>query len=134
MRGSELQNYRKRLLEMAATLKGSAAGIAAEALRPAGGESSGGLSNTPLHLADLGSDNFERDMSVSLLENKTRTLDQIEEALHRLDAGNFGLCQECGAKIGADRLQAVPFTPYCIDCARQLERQNAYLPSPPTGP
>src|SRR5262245_30684847 len=128
---TELQAYRKRLLELAATLKGSAAGIADEALRPGGGERSGGLSNAPLHLADLGSDTYERDMSVSLLENKTRTLDQIEEALHRLDAGKYGLCQECGAKVAAERLQAVPFTPYCIDCARRLEQQNAYLPLPP---
>jgi DnaK suppressor protein len=134
MRGTELESYRKKLLELAATLKGSARGIAREALTPGGGEGSGGLSNTPLHLADLGSDSFEREMSVSLLENKTRTLDEIEEAIHRLDAGTYGQCQECGAKIGAERLQAVPFTPYCIACARRLEQQNAYLPSPPTGP
>jgi DnaK suppressor protein len=134
MRGTDLENYRKRLLELAATLKGSASGIAREALQPGGGEGSGGLSNTPLHLADLGSDMYERDMSVSLLENKTRTLEEIEEAIHRVDAGTFGRCQECGTKIGAERLQAVPFTPYCIDCARRLERENAYLPPPPTGP
>jgi len=134
MRGTDLQNYRKKLLDMAAVLKGDAAGIAREALQPAGGESSGGLSNAPLHLADLGTDTFEREMSVSLLENKTRTLDEIEEALHRMDAGEFGQCQECGNKIADDRLQALPFTAYCIECARQLEQEHAYLPQPPTGP
>lgn len=133
MRGTDLQKYRKRLLDLAAMLKGSAAGLAREALQPAGGESSGGLSNVPIHLADLGSDTSERDLLVGLLETKTRTLEEIEEALHRLDAGQYGLCQECRAKITAERLHIVPFTPYCIDCARRLE-QEANLPMPPSRP
>lgn len=132
MRGTDLRSFRKKLLALADRLREDAAGIARETLQPAGGESSGGLSNAPLHLADLGTDSYEKELSVSLLENKTRTLEQIEEAVRRIDSGGYGLCQECGAPIARERLQVVPYTRHCIRCAREMERLQADLP--PTGP
>ncbi len=73
-------------------------------------DNSGNLSNVPLHLADVGTDNFDQEFTLSMIENEQETLDQIEEALGRIDAGTFGKCEECGGTVAKPRLQALPYT------------------------
>ena len=75
----------------------------------------------PLHLADLGTENFEQEFTLALIENEQATLDQISEALERIAKGKFGNCTDCGDSITKQRLQALPYTPLCITCARRLE-------------
>jgi RNA polymerase-binding transcription factor DksA len=116
-----LEQYRQQLLALGRRLRGDVEGIASEALRQTGGETRGNLSNTPLHTADLGTDMFEQELALDLLENKDAILEQTVAALDRIDQGTFGRCQECGREIPGDRLQALPYTPYCVDCARKLQ-------------
>jgi RNA polymerase-binding transcription factor DksA len=87
-----------------------------------GGEASGSLSNAPLHMADMGTDNFEQEMSFSLLENEQQTLEEVNDALDRIKAGSFGLCEDCQKPIPRPRLQALPYARFCVDCARKEER------------
>jgi RNA polymerase-binding transcription factor DksA len=121
MTQTELEEYRQSLLALGKRLGGDFAGIAGEAFRTSGGEASGSLSNAPLHLADLGTDNFEQEMAVSLLENAGQNLEQIHDALNRIAEGTYGRCLECGKAIPRQRLQALPFTPYCVDDARKIQ-------------
>lgn len=58
---------------------------------------------------------------MNLLENDERTLEAIAAALQRIDAGTFGRCEECGKEIARERLQAVPYTPWCMTCAAKRE-------------
>ena len=125
MTETEREGYRQRLRTLGDRLQGDYSGLAKEALRLTGGEASGNLSNTPFHTADLGTDNFEQEMSVSLLENQGQILEDIAAAMRRLEAGTYGKCELCGKEIPKQRLQAAPHTPYCIDCARQLEEDGA---------
>jgi RNA polymerase-binding transcription factor DksA len=125
MTESEREGYRRQLETLAARLKGDVSGLSKEALRLSGGEASGNLSNTPFHTADLGTDNFDQEMSVSLLENQDQILTDIAAAMRRIEAGTYGKCEVCGKEIPRQRLQATPYTPYCIDCARQLEEEGA---------
>ena len=125
MTESERDGYRQRLRTLATRLQGDYSGLSQEALRLAGGEASGNLSNTPFHTADLGTDNFEQEMSVSLLENQGQILEDIAAAMRRLDNGTYGRCEICGKDVPKQRLQATPYTPYCIDCARELEQDGA---------
>ena len=118
---AEQETYRRRLTSLRARLTGDVTQLADEALRKDGGPASGNLSNTPMHLADLGTDTFEEEMTLGLLENQEQTLEQIRAALARLDAGTYGRCEECGREIGRERLNTIPYTPHCIDCARRLE-------------
>ena len=124
MTESERDSYRQRLRSLATRLQDDYSGLSKEALRVAGGEANGNLSNTPFHMADLGTDNFEQEMSASLLENQGQILDDIAAALRRLEDGTYGKCELCGKDIAKQRLQATPYTPYCIDCARQLEEDG----------
>ena len=124
MTDSEREGFRRQLQALAGRLQGDVSDLSQEALRRAGGEESGGLSNTPFHTADLGTDTFEQEMSTSLLENQDQILSDIAAALRRMENGTYGTCELCGKAIPKQRLQAAPYTPYCIDCARELEQDG----------
>ncbi len=86
-------------------------------------ESSGDLSSMPIHMADIGSDNFEQEFTLSLMENDEETLDMIEAALERIESGTYGSCTQCGGRIPKTRLNAIPYTPHCIKCASENQRR-----------
>jgi RNA polymerase-binding transcription factor DksA len=123
------ETYRRRLTSLRARLAGDVTRLADDALRKEGGPTSSNLSNTPMHLADLGSDAFEEEMTLGLLENQEQTLLQVRAALARLDAGTYGRCEECGGEIGRERLNTLPHTPHCIDCARRLQAERGGVTS-----
>ncbi len=124
MNKTELDGYRRQLLHLRARLRGDVSQLADEALRKTGGEASGNLSNTPIHMADLGTDNFEQEFTLDLLKNEEWALGEINDALHRLDRGTFGKCEECGKEIAKPRLQALPYARHCVDCARKLQQSE----------
>src|SRR4051794_39805965 len=105
MTKSELESYRETLLNLRRRLTGDMSHLADEALRSRGGEASGSLSNAPLHIADLGTDNFEQEFTLGLLQNQELALEEIDEALERVRQGKFGRCEECGGVIPKARLQ-----------------------------
>jgi len=121
MKQEELESFRHVLLSLRARLRGDLDQMTDEALRANGRDASGNLSNLPLHMADVGTENYDQEFTLGLIENEQGTLDQIHEALARIDAGTFGRCQECHAPIAKPRLQALPYTAHCIECARKLE-------------
>jgi DnaK suppressor protein len=125
----ELEQYRGQLLALGNRIKGDMKELSGEALRKDGGEASGSLSNTPLHLADLGTDAFEHEMTLGLLENERQVLQQVAQALERMEKGAYGRCERCGAEITQERLRAIPYTSYCIGCAQQVQ---ATMPPPGT--
>lgn len=112
-------------MNLRARLRGDLDQMTDEALKRNQPDSSGNLSNMPLHLADVGTENYDQEFTLSLIENEQLTLDQIQGALGRIEEGTFGRCQECGGPITKPRLQALPYTPYCIECARKMESRGA---------
>jgi len=104
----DLEAYRQQLLQMRERLNGDVSHLADEALRATGGEASGSLSNAPLHPADLGTDNYEQELSLGLLQNQEQTPGEIAEALERMQKGSYGECEECRGPIPRPRLQALP--------------------------
>jgi RNA polymerase-binding transcription factor DksA len=127
MTKSDMETYRQQLLELGNRFKGDVGDLSSEAFRKTGGEASGSLSNAPIHMADLGSDNFEAEVTMSLLENEERSLEEIAVALKRIDLGTFGKCEECGKDIARERLRAIPYARLCIDCAN---RAGSQVPPP----
>jgi|SRR5579884_1462668 DnaK suppressor protein len=124
MQRKEQEKYRQRLLEMAARLKSDEPGVISDALRQASGDISGNISNVPMHLADLGTDTFEQEMSAGLLANARQLQIEVAAALDRIEQGTFGKCEQCGRDIGEGRLEVVPYTRYCIDCAQSAENEG----------
>lgn len=78
----------------------------------------GGFDDDP---ADAGSASFERETAQSLSNHTRGMLIQIDDALRRLDAGTYGLCERCGQPIDAARLEALPYATLCMDCKRRDE-------------
>ncbi|HEV3162433.1 MAG TPA: TraR/DksA family transcriptional regulator [Isosphaeraceae bacterium] len=124
-KNDELEGFRQTLLSLRARLRGDLDQMTDEALKRNQPDSSGNLSNVPLHMADVGTENYDQEFTLSLIENEQETLDQIQEALGRIDKGTYGRCLECGSPIAKPRLQALPYTRYCIECARKLESRES---------
>lgn len=80
------------------------------------------VSHSPSHMADVGSDNYETENILGLMESERRLLFEIEEAIKRLDNGTFGICQGNGELIPRPRLKAIPWARYCLACADRMER------------
>lgn len=124
MTKSELQNYRRTLLALRTRLTGNINRLAEEALRTTGSETGGNLSHAPIHIADLGSDSFEQEFTLSLMQNEEQVLEAIGEALERIEQGTFGKCEECQGVIAKGRLQALPYSRHCVKCARKVQQST----------
>ena len=73
-------------------------------------------------LADKAASAYSKELNFSLSDTERTLLMQIDEAFVRMKAGNYGVCTNCGTTIGEKRLQAVPWTPFCIDCQELQEK------------
>jgi RNA polymerase-binding transcription factor DksA len=118
MSTAELASYRGKLLALRDRLTGDVSSLADEVLNSKD-ESSGNLSHVPIHMADLGT--YEREFTLGLLENQEQALEEIAAALRRIEQGTFGHCEGCRKAIPKDRLHALPYVRYCVDCARGLQ-------------
>ncbi|MWV43405.1 conjugal transfer protein TraR [Paenibacillus sp. HJL G12] len=78
-------------------------------------DSTGDLSTVDNHPADQGTDVFERERDLAVNNTLNDELDQINAALKRMEKGNYGICEVCGQDIPFERLQAIPFTAFCVD-------------------
>jgi RNA polymerase-binding protein DksA len=74
------------------------------------------------HPGDMATVTFDRELDYTLEESEGRLLEAIDAALHRIDDGTYGVCVTCGQPIGAERLEALPWTTHDIDCKRKEER------------
>jgi DnaK suppressor protein len=89
-------------------------------------ETGGDLSRVDQHPGDSGTETFEMEKNVSLLEQVDDELREIEAAAQRLERGTYGTCQACGRPIGDARLEAMPATRFCVEDQAKAERQAGY--------
>lgn len=84
------------------------------------------LSSFDQHPGDVGTETFELERNVSLLEQVENELEEIEAAFGRLERGEYGRCQACGRPIGDERLEAMPAARFCIEDQAKAEREAGY--------
>lgn len=116
----ELDKYREILLRKRSELVGDVANMEEEALR----QNSGSLSSLPQHMAEQGSDASEQSLSLDLAQVDRNLIREIDEALKRIEAGTYGICELTGKVISAERLAELPWARYSIEAARELERRS----------
>ena len=109
--------HRERLLALRARLQGDMAQMEDNALN----KDHNATTSMPNHMAELGSGNFDQDLTLGLLGSEKEALDQIQAAIERIEDGSYGQCEECGAKIPRSRLEAIPYAALCVRCASQRE-------------
>jgi RNA polymerase-binding transcription factor DksA len=113
----EWQKFYQRLMELREQLLAQMNGLAKESAQEMAGYS--------LHMADSGTDNFDRDFALSLLSADQDSVYEIEEALKRIEKKTYGICELTGKPIPKARLEAIPWTRFTVEAQAQLERDGA---------
>ncbi|MGO8690327.1 MAG: TraR/DksA family transcriptional regulator [Thermoguttaceae bacterium] len=114
---TDLTPYRQRLLALRARLQGDMTRMEDDALN----KDHSKTTSMPNHMAELGSGNFDQELTLSLLGSEKDALDQVEAAIGRIEDGSYGRCEECGGQIPKSRLEAIPYAAQCVRCASQEE-------------
>ena len=121
----DLEYFKDILLRKRAQILGDIHLLNEQSLKNNRREASGDLSSMPFHPADAGSDTFEQDFAIGLVENESELVREIEEALGRIENQTYGVCIATGKPITKVRLQAKPWANYCIEYARLVETGRA---------
>ena len=116
----ELEHFRTMLVRKRAELVGDVSTMETQALR----SQSGSLSNMPSHLAEQGSEAYDQSLSLDLAAADRKLIREIDDALKRIAAGTYGICELTGKPIKLERLEELPWARYSIEAARELERQS----------
>lgn len=114
---AEWQKFYQNLLELREQLLAQMSGLAKESAQELPGYS--------LHMADSGTDNFDRDFALSLLSSDQDAVYEIEEALKRIERKTYGVCELTGKPIPKARLEAIPWTRFTVEAQAQLEKDGA---------
>ena len=114
---AEWRKFYERLLELRDQLMRQMNGLAKESAQEMAGYS--------LHMADSGTDNFDRDFALSLLSSDQDAIYEIEEALKRIEKNTYGVCELTGKNIPKARLEAIPWTRFTVQAQAQLESEGA---------
>jgi len=117
----ETKKYREMLVDKRKILAEDIKRMEEDSLGRSRQDQAGDLSNMPIHMADISSDNFELELTLGLIENEVRQIKEIDLALERLKDGSYGRCENCELKIKKPRLKAIPNAKLCIECKRLEE-------------
>jgi DnaK suppressor protein len=113
----EWQKYYQHLMELRDRLLNQMSGLSKDSAEE--------MSSYSLHMADSGTDNFDRDFALSLLSSDQDAIYEIEEALKRIEKNTYGICELTGKTIPKTRLDAIPWTRFTVEAQSQLERDGA---------
>ncbi len=122
LRRKELNEFKMLLLEKRAEIVGDVLNM--EEARSAG--NGGDLSNMPLHMADIGSDNYEQEFTIGLVESERKLLVEIDQALLRIQKKIYGVCLINGTPIPKARLEIKPWAKYSIEIIREREKRGLH--------
>ena len=114
----DVAQFRAMLLAKQKEILGNVMCMEDEALRKSRTE----LSNMPFHMADIGTDNFEMENTLGLMDSERRLLVEIEDALGRIQDGTYGVCEGNDEPIPKARLEAIPWARFCVKCAGLWEK------------
>ena len=128
-RKDELKFFRAQLQKQLDLIQGNLDALAGDNLKRSPIEASGDISAHSTHMADQGTDNFDRELALNLASSRQESLYDIEDALRRADEGTYGACESCGGAIELPRLKALPFAKKCMTCQNAAERgRTKYRP------
>jgi len=118
---ANVEFFRGQLLQKRKEIFQNVFEIEGEALKKSRLDASGDLSSMPIHMADIGTDNYEQEFALDLMDSERRILHEIDDALQRIEAGVYGICEGTGGPIPKARLEAKPWARYCVEYARMVE-------------
>jgi len=113
----DLGNIKRLLLAKSAEIMGDVNLMENDALKKTRGDAAGDLSAMPIHLADIGTDNYEQAFALGLVDGERNLLREVNDALQRIEDGTYGICEDAGEPIKKARLEASPWARYCLTWA-----------------
>ena len=119
---ADIEHFKQLLLEKRREILRNVNEFEDEALKKSRLDASGDLSSMPIHMADLGTDNYEQEFALGLMDSERKLLRKIDDALERIEQETYGICEGTGKPIPKARLEAQPWARYCIEYARMLEQ------------
>lgn len=122
---TRLAEERRRLEETRRAAQDLVAGTTEDAVQE--------LSSYDQHLADQGTETFERERDTSVLQRVEAQLQEVDNAEARIEAGTYGTCELCGRPIGDERLEAMPMARYCLEDQARAEREGRLNAGTPSG-
>ena len=124
MNKKDLKFFKELLMKKKTNLAKGIDHIANDALKTSQRDAAGDLSAYSLHMADMATDNYDREFSLGLADNEQKILNRINEALEKITDNKFGLCELCEKKISKVRLKAVPYAELCVPCQEKQEKKK----------
>lgn len=124
MAKKDLKFFKELLLRKKAELAKGIEHIANDALKTSQRDAAGDLSAYSLHMADMATDNYDREFSLGLADKEQTILHRIDTALEKIENNTFGLCELCEKKISKVRLKAVPYAELCVPCQEKQEKRK----------
>ena len=120
----ELKFFKECLLKGKVKLLEQILAVEKEVLNKSLKEASGDLSSYSIHMADLATDSYDREFSLSRASVEQKIIYEMDEALKRIEDGDYGMCMTCGGKIAKKRLSIIPHAKFCIVCQNAEERNK----------
>lgn len=126
MNKKELEQLKNKLLELRKEVSGQLGLVKDSEMNTTAKEAAGDHSSYSYHMADQGTDNMEREKTFFYAQRDNHTLQEIDDAIERIENKTFGLCEVCESKINTERLEAMPMATLCIQC-KSNEENNSRL-------
>lgn len=124
MEKKDIQFFKDLLLKKKDQLSKGIEHITEDTLKTSQRDAAGDLSAYSLHMADVATDNYDREFSLGLAGNEQKILNRIDAALDKIEDKTFGLCETCNKKISKVRLKAVPYAELCVPCQEKQEKRR----------
>jgi DnaK suppressor protein len=121
----KINEIKHQLLALRERIVGEVTALQKGSLSQSLKDQSGNLSGYSIHLADLATDSYDREFTLSLASREQRALNDVDAALAKIDSGEYGSCEQCGHPIGEARLLAVPHARLCLQCKERQEKNKA---------
>lgn len=118
----ELDEYKKLILKRKDELSDAIEHIS-EDTKKSQKEASGDISGYSFHMADVATDNYDREFSMGIVSSERKQLAELNDALKRIEDGSYGICQDCKDPIPQARLKAVPFARLCVKCQEKRDKR-----------
>ena len=119
---ADTEHFKQLLLEKRREILRNVNEFEDEALKKSRLDASGDLSSMPIHMADIGTDNYEQEFALGLMDSERKLLREIDNSLGRIEQRTYGICEGTGKPIPKARLEAQPWARYCVEYARMLEQ------------
>ncbi len=118
----ELSGFKKMILKRKEEVLEEIKHISDDTLKKTQKDASGDISGYTYHMADVATDTYDREFSLSLASSDRKVLYELDDAIKKIEEGTFGVCEECKSLITKIRLKALPFARLCVKCQKAKEK------------